>query len=107
VATQHKADHLSIKKAIEAGAAYIALVASRTRAQLVFDYLAAAGIDEGRLAQANVRAPAGLDIGAETPEEIALSIMSEIVLVRRGGSGRTMLEAKEIQLGGTASVPGD
>jgi xanthine/CO dehydrogenase XdhC/CoxF family maturation factor len=37
-----------------------------------------------------------LDIGAETPEEIALSIMSEIVLVRRGGSGRTMLEAKEM-----------
>src|SRR6516162_5259349 len=96
VATQHKADHLSIKKAIEGGAAYIALVASRTRAQLVFDYLAAAGIDESRLTQARVRAPAGLDIGAETPEEIALSIMSEIVLVRRGGSGRTMLEAKEM-----------
>jgi xanthine dehydrogenase accessory factor len=106
VATQHKADHLSIKKAIEGGAAYIALVASRARAQLVFDYLAAAGIDGSRLARANVRAPAGLDIGAETPEEIALSIMSEIVLVRRGGSGRTMLEAKGIQLGGTASVPG-
>jgi hypothetical protein len=39
-----------------------------------------------------------LDIGAQTPEEIALSIMSEIVLVRRGGSGRTMLEAKGIRL---------
>jgi xanthine dehydrogenase accessory factor len=38
-----------------------------------------------------------LDIGAETPEEIALSIMSEIVLVRRGGSGRPMLEIKRIQ----------
>src|SRR5215470_420109 len=96
VATQHKGDHLSIKKAIEGGAAYIALVASKTRAQLVFDYLAAAGIDQGKLAQARVRAPAGLDIGAQTPEEIALSIMSEIVLVRRGGSGRTMLEAKGI-----------
>jgi len=96
VATQHKGDHLSIKKAIEGGAAYIALVASKTRAQLVFDYLAAAGIDQSKLAQARVRAPAGLDIGAETPEEIALSIMSEIVLVRRGGSGRTMFEAKGI-----------
>jgi xanthine dehydrogenase accessory factor len=97
VATQHKGDHLSIKKAIEGGAAYIALIASKTRAQLVFDYLAGAGIDERKLAQARVRAPAGLDIGAQTPEEIALSIMSEIVLVRRGGSGRTMLEAKGIQ----------
>ena len=96
VATQHKGDHLSIKKAIEGGAAYIALIASKTRAQLVFDYLAAAGIDKSKLTQARVRAPAGLDIGAQTPEEIALSIMSEIVLVRRGGSGRTMLEAKGI-----------
>src|SRR5262249_26186439 len=96
VATQHKGDHLSIKKAVEGGAAYIALIASKTRAQLVFDYLAAAGIDESKLAQARVRAPAGLDIGAQTPEEIALSVMSAIVLVRRGGSGRTMLEAKGI-----------
>jgi xanthine dehydrogenase accessory factor len=98
VATQHKGDHLSIKKAIESGAAYIGLVASKTRAQLVFDYLAGLGIDRVRLTQSNVHAPAGLDIGAQTPEEIALSIMSEIVLVRRGGSGRPMLEAKGIQL---------
>jgi xanthine dehydrogenase accessory factor len=107
VATQHKGDHLSIKKAIEGGAAYIALIASKTRAQLVFDYLAAAGIDEKKLTRARVRAPAGLDIGAQTPEEIALSIMSEIVSARRGGSGRSMLEAKGIHPGGTASVPSD
>jgi xanthine dehydrogenase accessory factor len=98
---------LSIKKAIEGGAAYIALIASKTRAQLVFDYLAAAGIDEKKLTRARVRAPAGLDIGAQTPEEIALSIMSEIVSARRGGSGRSMLEAKGIHPGGTASVPSD
>ena len=107
VATQHKGDHLSIKKAIEGGAAYIALIASKTRAQLVFDYLAAAGIDEKKLTRARVRAPAGLDIGAQTPEEIALSIMSEIVSARRGGSGRSMLEAKGIHPGGTASVQSD
>jgi xanthine dehydrogenase accessory factor len=98
VATQHKGDHLSIRKAIDGAAAYIALVASKKRAQLVFEYLAAAGIDQEKLARANVRAPAGLDIGAKTPEEIALSIMSEIVLVRRGGSGQAMLEAKGIQI---------
>jgi hypothetical protein len=39
-----------------------------------------------------------LDIGAKTPEEIALSIMSEIVLVRRGGSGQAMLKAKGVQI---------
>jgi xanthine dehydrogenase accessory factor len=107
VATQHKGDHLSIKKAIEGGAAYIALIASKTRAQLVFDYLGAAGIDQKNLIRARVHAPAGLDIGAQTPEEIALSVMSEIVLTRRGGSGQSMLEAKGIQLGGTASVTSD
>jgi xanthine dehydrogenase accessory factor len=37
-----------------------------------------------------VHAPAGLDLGARTPEEIALSIMSEIVLLRRGASGRAL-----------------
>jgi xanthine dehydrogenase accessory factor len=98
VATQHKGDHLSMKKAIENGAAYIGLVASKTRAQLVFDYLADIGIDRNRVTQANVRAPAGLDVGAKTPEEVALSIVSEMVLVRRGGSGRSMQEVKGIQL---------
>jgi xanthine dehydrogenase accessory factor len=39
---------------------------------------------------AKIRSPAGLSLGAETPEEIALSIMSEIVAVRRGGSGQPM-----------------
>jgi xanthine dehydrogenase accessory factor len=98
VATQHKGDHLSIKKAIEGGAPYVALVASHTRSQLVFDYLVAAGVPNTALLEGNVRAPAGLDIAAQTPEEIALSIMSEIVAVRRGGSGRPMTKAKGIQL---------
>jgi xanthine/CO dehydrogenase XdhC/CoxF family maturation factor len=39
---------------------------------------------------AKVRSPAGLSLGAQTPEEIALSIMSEVVAVRRGGSGQPM-----------------
>jgi xanthine dehydrogenase accessory factor len=98
VATQHKGDHLSLKRAIECGAAYIGLVASKTRAQLVFDYLAEIGISRNRVDQAKVRAPAGIDIGAKTPEEVALSIVSEMVQVRRGGSGRSMQDAKGIRL---------
>jgi len=39
---------------------------------------------------AKIRSPAGLSLGAQTPEEIALSIMSEVVAVRRGGSGQPM-----------------
>jgi xanthine dehydrogenase accessory factor len=93
VATHHKGDHFSIKKAIDSQASYVALVASRTRSQLVFEYLEAIGVPREEIVNGRVRAPAGLDIGAQTPEEIALSIISEVVAVRRGGSGRPMVEA--------------
>jgi xanthine dehydrogenase accessory factor len=88
VATHHKGDHLSLKKAIDSQASYVALVASRTRSQLIFEYLEDAGMPPTHVAK--VRSPAGLSLGAQTPEEIALSIMSEVVAVRRGGSGQPM-----------------
>lgn len=81
VATQHKSDHLALQKVLEHNARYVALIASRKRAQLVLEYLRARGVPEERLSE--IRAPAGLEIGAITPEEIALSIISEIVAVRR------------------------
>jgi xanthine dehydrogenase accessory factor len=84
IATQHKQDHLWLQKSLDGDAAYVALVASRHRAKLVLDYLGTAGLPAQKIA--GVRAPAGLDLGAATPEEIALSIMSQIVAVRRGGS---------------------
>ncbi len=92
IATQHKSDHLSLRKAIDGGARYIALIASRKRAALVFDHLREQGVSEERLKE--IRAPAGLDLGAITPEEIALSIMSEIVSIRRGGTGRPLASLK-------------
>jgi len=92
IATQHKSDHLSMKRAIDGGACYIALIASKKRADLVFEYLRGQGVSEERLKE--IRAPAGLDLGAITPEEIALSIMSEIVLLRRGGTGKSLTELK-------------
>ena len=92
VVTQHKGDHLSIKKALQGKGAYIALVASKKRSALVLEYLMDAGISQEELAR--VHAPAGIDIGCVTPEEIALSIISEIVAKRRGGSCRPMMETK-------------
>lgn len=90
IATQHKGDHRTIKVALAAGTGYIALIASRKRAKLVLDYL----IEEGFSAEdlKRVTAPAGIDLGARTPEEIALSLMAEIVMVRRAGSGKPMRE---------------
>ena len=88
IATQHKNDHRWLQRALEGDAVYVALVASQHRAKLVLDYLGAEGVPAGKLAR--VFAPAGLDVGATTPEEIALSIMSQIVALRRGGTNRSL-----------------
>lgn len=60
---------------------YIAFVASKTKAGKVLDYLRAKGVAAEKLEQ--VRAPAGLNLGAASPEEIAVSILAEIVQVHR------------------------
>jgi xanthine dehydrogenase accessory factor len=83
IATQHKRDHLWLKKALAGNAAYVALIASHHRAALVLDYLRAEGVSDEKIA--TVYAPAGLHLGASTPEEIALSVMSQMVALRRGG----------------------
>jgi xanthine dehydrogenase accessory factor len=92
IATQHKGDHLWLQKAISKGAAYIALVASHHRARLVLDYLAANGVaPEDR---ERIWAPAGLDLGAQTPEEIGLSLVSQMISIYRGGMGAAKLNCK-------------
>lgn len=88
IATHHKGDYDSLTRALCSEAVYIALVSSRKRAQLVSARLAQEGVSVDRLAR--VYTPAGLDLGAKTPEEIALAIVSEMVLVRRGGCGSSL-----------------
>ena len=88
IATQHKGDHESMSRALASKARYIALIASRKRSRLVLDYLRERDFSEHDLAR--VMAPCGLDIGARTPSEIALSVISEIVMVRRGADGGRM-----------------
>ena len=61
---------------------YVGLIASPTRAAVVRAWLRDEGIEEERVAA--LRAPAGMDLGAETPEEVALSILAELVQVRHG-----------------------
>src|SRR5689334_9071877 len=84
IATLHKNDHLWLQRALEGEAAYVALIASAHRSRLVLDYLLAEGVPAARVDR--VWAPAGLDLAAATPEEIALSIIGQIVALRRGGS---------------------
>lgn len=95
IATQHKRDHLWLKKALEGNAAYVALIASRHRAQLVLDYLRDSGLSPEKLD--TVWAPAGLDIAAVTPEEIALSVMSQMVALRRGGTAGVLSHNRKDQ----------
>ena len=70
-----------MRAALERGVAYVAMVASRRRAEAFLDELRSEGISEEILAR--LKAPAGLDIGAATGPEIALSILAEIVQRRR------------------------
>ena len=83
VVAAHGRDELSaLRRGLEAGLPYVGLVASRVRGAAVVAELQAEGVAEERLA--DLETPAGLDIGARTPEEIALSILARIVAVRRG-----------------------
>lgn len=86
IATQHKGDHESISQALKCNAAYIALIASRKRSRLVLDYLHDRGFEQADIDR--VVAPCGIDLGASTPEEIALCIISEITMLRRKGTGQ-------------------
>ena len=82
VATQGQWDEEAVATALRRDVAYVGLVASPTRAATVRAYLRDEGVPEERIAA--LRAPAGLDLGAETAEEVALSILGELVQVRRG-----------------------
>jgi len=81
VSTQGESDEEALEAAINAGSGYIAFVASRTKAAKTLDDLKDRGLPADKLAK--VRAPAGLDIHASSPEEIAVSILAEIIQLRR------------------------
>jgi xanthine dehydrogenase accessory factor len=78
VASHGREEERALAAALEAGIPYVGLVASRTRGESVV-----AALDVRDEDRARVRTPAGLDIGARTPEEIALAILAEIVATRR------------------------
>jgi xanthine dehydrogenase accessory factor len=83
VSTQGKGDEAGLRAALGCEAVYYAFVGSRRKMDSLRDRLIKDGIDAALLDQ--VKAPAGLDLGAITPEEIAMSILAEITQVRRRG----------------------
>lgn len=81
VASRGQFDEEALEEALGCDARYVALIAGKSRREELMEVLRKRGFDEGMLNR--LRAPAGLEIGAETPTEIALSIMAEIVSERR------------------------
>jgi xanthine dehydrogenase accessory factor len=91
VTRAHAHDVHGLRAVIDSPAAYIGMIGSQRRVWAVFKLLHDEGVSAEKLAR--VRAPIGLDLGGSTPEEIALSIMSEIILLRHHGSGQPMSDA--------------
>jgi xanthine dehydrogenase accessory factor len=77
----HRYDRLVLSQAIQTPAAYIGMIGSRAKITRIFHALREEGVPPGQLAK--VKAPIGLDIGARTPEEIAVSIVAQLIAHRR------------------------
>lgn len=91
VATHGYYDEDVLEQALRSPAMFVGMVGSHKRAATCRDYLRASGLTEQQVAR--LRAPVGLDIGAVTPEEIAASILAELVQVRRRGNQPVQPEA--------------
>jgi xanthine dehydrogenase accessory factor len=87
VSTQGRGDEAALLAALSVDAEYVAFVGSRKKAEALKSALSKRGVEPERLAR--LKAPAGLDLGAITPDEIAISILAEIVAVRRGKQSRS------------------
>lgn len=84
----HSEDEQCLRAVIQIDVDYVGLIGSKRRTNIVLQRLRESGAAEERIDK--VHAPVGLDIGAVTPEEVALAIMAEIVAVRRGGKGASL-----------------
>lgn len=86
VSTQGRGDEAALLAALAVDVDYVAFVGSRKKAEVLKAVLAKRGVSPERLAK--LKAPAGFDLGAITPDEIAVSIVAEIVATRRGKDSR-------------------
>ncbi|MFN2513744.1 MAG: XdhC family protein [Pyrinomonadaceae bacterium] len=84
----HNEDEDCLRAVITTHADYVGLIGSKRRTNIVLDRLRKDGADLDKLK--NVHAPVGLDLGAVTPEEVALAILAEMVAERRGGTGGSL-----------------
>jgi xanthine dehydrogenase accessory factor len=83
-------DAAGLPRLLDSDAAYIGVIGSKRRWSVTARALREQGVAEAKLQR--VRSPMGLELQAETPEEIAVSIMAEVLMLRDQGSGRPMKE---------------
>ena len=76
----HRFDRLVLQRSLETSAGYIGMIGSKHKRQAVYEALMADGVEKERLEW--VHSPIGIDIGGEMPEEIAVSIVAELIKVR-------------------------
>ena len=84
----HNEDEQCMRAIVPANPDYVGLIGSKRRTSIVIERLREAGIPDEQLRK--IHAPIGLDIGAVTPEEVALAILAEIVAERRGATGTSL-----------------
>lgn len=98
LAHDYKYDLPVLRAVLATDAAYIGLLGSQRRGKALLEFLAADGVSEDQLSR--VRVPVGLDIGAKSAAEIALSVLAEALAVRRGRSGGAMRDRRRSAAGG-------
>ena len=93
VATQGHDDELALETAVRSGVPYVAFVASKKKFAARAEFLRERGLTDEEIAR--IKAPAGLDLGAVTPDEIAVSILAELIHVRRQQFAPQRVEAAQ------------
>ena len=83
ITTDHISDEAALRQVIESPVRYIGMIGSQHKCETIVGHLRTDGVSEEALTR--IYAPIGLDLGGPTPEEIAVSILAEIIAVRRGG----------------------
>jgi len=92
----HKYDYDCLVRALrmDPPPAYIGMIGSRRRVRATYVQLVEEGFGQALIAR--IHAPVGLDVGAETPEEIAVSVAAELVMLRRGGTGAALKDVERV-----------
>lgn len=92
----HRYDYECLRRLLELPTppAYLGMIGSRRRVRATFHQLLEEGVPRERLSL--IRAPVGLDVGAETPEEIAVAVGAELIMARRGGTGTPLAQVERV-----------